>query len=101
MYDGENYNDAPAFSFYKYRGSYTSPPCEQDVEWYVTAEPIPLGFATDKQMKEVVYPVPLDNALAELINDGKGNNRNIQPLNNRGIQYFDKRDSCRVPPVKP
>jgi len=28
MYDGENYNDAPAFSFYKYRGSYTSPPCE-------------------------------------------------------------------------
>jgi len=36
-------------------------------------------------MKEVVYPVPLDNALAELVNDGKGNNRNIQPLNNRGV----------------
>ena len=40
MYPEENYNQNIPFSYYKYMGSKTSPPCEENVIWFIHGEPI-------------------------------------------------------------
>jgi len=43
MYNDDQYNSPPPFNYYKYRGSFTFPPCEEDVIWFIHATPIPIG----------------------------------------------------------
>ncbi len=33
----------PAFSYYKYMGSMTTPPCEENIVWFVIASHVPIG----------------------------------------------------------
>jgi carbonic anhydrase len=40
MYGEENYNENLPFSYWKYMGSKTSPPCEENVVWFIYGEPI-------------------------------------------------------------
>ena len=40
MYSEENYNENLPFSYWKYMGSKTSPPCEENVVWFIYGEPI-------------------------------------------------------------
>jgi hypothetical protein len=56
---------------------------KEDVIWYVTADPIHIGHVTKNLMKEVVYPVALTDTETEIKDDGRGNNRVIQPLKGR------------------
>jgi len=40
MYGEDNYNQNIPFSYYKYMGSKTSPPCEENVIWFIHGQPI-------------------------------------------------------------
>ena len=58
---------------YRYSGSLTTPPCSEAVRWFVYAEPIELSRDQIKTFRSIFH----------------GNNRPIQPLNNR-LLHFDK-----------
>ncbi len=58
---------------YRYAGSLTTPPCSEDVRWFVYAESIELSRDQIKAFRNIFH----------------GNNRPIQPLNNRRL-HFDK-----------
>ncbi len=58
---------------YRYSGSLTTPPCSEAVRWFVYAEPIELSGDQIKAFRNIFH----------------GNNRPIQPLNNR-LLHFDK-----------
>ena len=38
IYDDEDLVQPPPFNYYKYRGSFTFPPCEENENWYIKAE---------------------------------------------------------------
>ena len=66
---------------YSYMGSFTTPPCTEDIEWILlqtveTISPAQLAIFTSKLAE--------DNAFA----GGNGNNRAIQPVNDRVICHF-------------
>jgi carbonic anhydrase len=52
---------------YRYEGSLTTPPCSKDVQWIVMATPIQMSAEQIGMFPNLV----------------KGNNRPVQPLNNR------------------
>jgi carbonic anhydrase len=56
---------------YRYPGSLTTPPCSEDVRWFVYAEPIELSRDQLKVFQKIF----------------QGNNRPIQPLNDRTLLY--------------
>lgn len=58
--------------FYHYRGSLTTPPCTESVDWFLYREPLPL--------KTSEY-----NALKNAINSGKPNARSVKQLKNRKV----------------
>jgi carbonic anhydrase len=58
---------------YRYRGSLTTPPCSEDVSWFVAVQPIKLS--TDQ--------------IAVYTSIFQGNNRPVQPLNNRTV-FLDR-----------
>lgn len=55
--------------YYKYGGSLTTPPCSEGVKWFVLATPVEMSGAQIDSFKAIVY----------------GNNRPVQPLNNREL----------------
>ncbi|MCH8249590.1 MAG: carbonic anhydrase family protein [Proteobacteria bacterium] len=54
---------------YRYRGSLTTPPCSEGVSWFVAVEPIKLSA----------------DQIATFASIFSGNNRPVQPLNNRTV----------------
>jgi len=58
---------------YRYRGSLTTPPCSEGVSWFVAVQPIELS--TDQ--------------IAVFTSIFQGNNRPVQPLNNRTV-FLDR-----------
>jgi len=71
--------------YYTYTGSLTSPPCTEGVKWYVMKRP--LGVQADQLATLTSLFAGNANFAA-----GHGNNRNTQPLNNRPVYYYRKRD---------
>ncbi len=65
--------------WYHYRGSTTTPPCTETVDWFVYREPIPVKTSN--------Y-----NAIKAGINNGQPNARPIQSLNNRTVYIVG--DAC-------
>ncbi len=55
--------------YYRYSGSFTTPPCTEDVDWFVLSTPIELSAEQIDQFKEII----------------SGNNRPTQPLNKRTV----------------
>lgn len=64
--------------FYRYRGSFTSPPCAQTVTWIVFAK---LGYVTRGQMR--AFRQLRDESCTQRV---KCNLRNIQPRNGRLVE---------------
>jgi carbonic anhydrase len=56
---------------YRYSGSLTTPPCSEDVRWFVYVDPIELSRDQIKVVQKIFH----------------GNNRPTQPLNDRTLRY--------------
>jgi carbonic anhydrase len=56
-------------SYYSYDGSFTTPPCTEQVKWIVLAEPVSLSRQQIMRFREVIHD----------------NNRPVQPLNGRQV----------------
>lgn len=59
-------------TFYHYEGSLTTPPCSEQVQWYVAKEPVELAPAQIATMASLY----------------EGNNRPVQPQNNRTVEQL-------------
>jgi carbonic anhydrase len=55
--------------YYRYMGSFTTPPCTEDVLWMVLPAPVTLSRAQIEEFRAIIH----------------GNNRPVQPLNGRQI----------------
>jgi len=64
--------------FWTYDGSFTTPPCTEGLNWIVAKKVQPISVA---QLKEFTSRLADDKAFA----NGRGNNRNVQPLNKRKL----------------
>ena len=56
-------------SYYRYTGSFTTPPCTEDVLWMVLKSPVELSTEQIKTFRAII----------------EGNNRPVQPLNDRTV----------------
>ena len=66
--------------FWRYKGSLTTPPCNEVVQWTVVKKPITVTAETRARMLSFVD----DSAGVDLVN----NYREIQPLNDRTVKYY-------------
>ncbi|KFI23084.1 carbonate dehydratase [Nitrosococcus oceani] len=66
---------------YRYRGSFTTPPCTEGVRWIILREPIEMSAEQIEKYRNITQHVCCSN-----------NNRPTQPLNGRQI-YFDTVDN--------
>jgi len=56
-------NDQPYFNHYKYMGSLTAPPCEENVVWFIHAKPISVGSTALEMIRNALNEpgtTPLD-----------------------------------------
>ena len=60
-------------SYYRYRGSFTTPPCTEHVEWVILTQPVHLSNQQIARFRKVI----------------DGNNRPIQRLNGREIELSE------------
>lgn len=40
------------FNYYYYHGSLTAPPCDEYVQWFIVADPLPIGSTVLDMFKE-------------------------------------------------
>jgi len=81
------------FSFYTYIGSLSSPPCVEQVVWFVGAEPIPASITELDMFKEALRMPDFEDAMGNvtLAKDVPlDNNRAVQHLNGRTVFVYDK-----------
>jgi carbonic anhydrase len=69
----------PSHKKYNYSGSLTTPPCSENVDWYVFQEPI---VVNSSQLTELMNFWKIATASG----DFEGNNRNVQMLNGRTVK---------------
>jgi len=70
--------------YYTYKGSLTTPPCTESVQWFVMKTP--LGV-TQAQINNVQAIFQKNAAFA----GGNGNNRAVQPTNSRQVTWYRRR----------
>lgn len=68
--------------YWHYDGSFTTPPCTEGVKWWVLREPVKISQA----QLDAFTTHGWGNANYEA---GEGNNRIVQPLNDRTLYYRD------------
>jgi carbonic anhydrase len=56
MYGEDNYNQNIPFSYYKYMGSKTSPPCEENIIWFIYGETIKQGSTAISMIRDALNP---------------------------------------------
>lgn len=64
-------------NYYQYLGSLTTPPLTENVEWYILDEPLAVSSEQLERFKDFYI----------------GNNRDIQPLHTRVVQYYEQDES--------
>ena len=92
--DEQRPQSMPPFSFYFYNGSLSMPPCTERTTVIVASEPIPLSSVVIGLFKDALNAPDMIDELTETLivsNEEKvdKNYREIQPLNNRPVYFFD------------
>jgi carbonic anhydrase len=65
--------------FYTYKGSLSTPPCTESVQYYVMKNPL----GVTKEQAEIIKSI--------FVKNGKGNNRPVQATNNREVVWYRRR----------
>jgi carbonic anhydrase len=92
MYGEDNYNQNIPFSYYKYMGSKTSPPCEENIIWFIYGETIKQGSTAISMIRDALNPpgkTPHDK-----MPNYDGSNRELQPIRKRKIYFYDRSKGC-------
>lgn len=89
--DDEDLSVMIPFSFYSYQGSTSAPPCNESTIHFVVSKPIELSNTALELFKEALrLPDRMDNRGNVVVSDNlMTNNRNVQPLNGRGVFHYD------------
>ncbi|XP_029142228.1 putative carbonic anhydrase 5 [Protobothrops mucrosquamatus] len=72
-------------SYYRYRGSLTSPDCEESVIWIVLRKPIGVHSQVVEKMTNSLYFTTIEEDRRM-----QNNFRFVQPLNGRKVYYYQK-----------
>lgn len=72
-------------NFWYYKGSLTTPDCDEGLNWHVWAD---VQELSSEQLKFFTDAWAGDNSFGA----GNGNNRLVQPLNSRTLTYYDSSD---------
>jgi carbonic anhydrase len=54
IYNEQELSEEPYFNHYKYMGSLTSPPCEENIVWFIHAAPIPIGSTAIEMIRNAL-----------------------------------------------
>lgn len=78
------------FNYYSYEGSLTSPPCQEEVTWFIADKPLPIGYTTLEYFKDVMKISELneDDSCVDTI-ELMDNKRELQKLNDREVYYYN------------
>ncbi len=93
LYPSKEVGSPPPFSYYKYMGSVTSPPCEENVVYFVASEPLLLGNTALGMLRDALNQPGKSNK--DRGPNWDGSNRAVQNVFNRKVLYFDKSTSCQ------
>lgn len=110
VYDDDQYNSPPPFDYYKYRGSFSFPPCEEDVIWFVLEDPIFMGTTSYAFLRDVPNPPKTKSTgkcaggkagAMTYADNFDGTNREVQPLRDREVFFYDRTKGCSPFTPKP
>jgi len=91
----DNEDTYQPFSYYQYEGSLSSPPCQEDTNWFIASEVLPISYTTVEYLKDALKPSDFQGDKTCLkINLSLGdelpeNYRNVKNLNGRPIYYYE------------
>jgi len=90
------------FSYYYYQGSLSSPPCDEETNYFVSTKPVFTSLTAIEMIKEVLDTPVLKtaNLAAPPNNNPDGNARKIQDLNGRKVHYFDSKNCEYMPKIE-
>lgn len=104
IYNDDQYMSPPPFDYFKYRGSFTWPPCEEDVIWFVLSTPVFLGTTAWTFLRDVPNPPKLKSdakcgeqkasAGMTYFDNFDGTNRDIQEIRMREVWFYDRTKGC-------
>jgi len=70
----------------------TSPPCEENIVWFVHSNPLPLGTTSLRMLRDALF-APGKTAMDKEPNFD-GSNRDIQKITNRKVFFYDREKAC-------
>ena len=55
LYGADKIANPPPFNYFKYMGSMTTPPCEENIVWFVHSKPLPVGSTALSMIKDTLF----------------------------------------------
>lgn len=55
LYDNSKLANPPPFNYFKYMGSMTTPPCEENIVWFIASQPLNVGSTILSMIKDTLF----------------------------------------------
>ena len=88
LYGESDLQSPPPFNYYKYMGSLTAPPCEENIVWFVHSKFLPLGSTAINMIKDALFATG-KNAFDKGPNYDGSNRYGITIFGYFGVSIFD------------